>query len=42
MIARLKKLLAIQIFGIAMFSVGGIYVAVLITVPKIAYAVLGQ
>jgi len=29
MIARLKKLAAIQLFGIAMFSIGGIYCSVL-------------
>ncbi len=42
MIARLKKFGAFYVFGIAMFSLGCIVEAVMITVPRIAYMVLGQ
>lgn len=42
MIARLKKLGFLGIFGIAMFSLGGVYVGLLTVFPQVAYMVLGQ
>lgn len=42
MIARLKSISKFAIFGIAMFSLGCIYEAILLITPRLAYMVLGQ
>lgn len=42
MIARIKKMGVMALFGIAMFSAGGIYVAFLMIFPQVAMAVLGK